>query len=396
MGDSIISRIGPKIVQNTGESQSSVMSQKAATSSFASKVHTHTMNDIEPIKVTGPWTLSDLEETFPEYASTFRSVVYMGGAYYMPTNNVQKLVKTTDFITFQMFDFPSLQQGLCYDKKDGIFMTAAGDGGSAATIYTSPDAVNWTSKATTSSINAACLASNNEGTYVLYGNTGLWVSHDKGDNWTQIEPYSGSGALNLIFCNSMFFLPYNENGRKIKYSADGDSWQETTLPQAQITGTYDVGPIAYGNGVYAVTRKYGTYVTISEDLTTWTNITAGGGYGNRGITFGNGAFKLFAQNKQCYSSSDGVNWSVEPGGTTNFEIQNAFYDGNYFVGLTSDQNATLYSKLDYTNAKVRIEDGGTGAATASQALVNLGVPEKPGSGTYNLQCVDGVLQWVSV
>ena len=170
-----------------------------------------------------------------------------------------------------------------------------------------------------------------------------------------------------------------------------------------------------------VPRYYDTYVTVSNDLQTWTNVTAGSGYGNYGITFGSGTFKLFSQNKRCFNSSDGINWFADPVGTMNFVIQNAFYLGKYFVGLTTDQNAVLYSKLDYTMAKAQIADGGTGADNLDDAKINLEIPglvqtagtsatsvmsqqavtdaingtlpAKPSSGTYYLKCVDGVLSW---
>jgi hypothetical protein len=43
---------------------------------------------------------------------------------------------------------------------------------------------------------------------------------------------------------------------------------------------------------------------------------------------------------------------------------------------------------------VTIEHGGTGATNSSQALINLGIPAVPTSGTYSLKAVDGVLSWI--
>jgi hypothetical protein len=49
-----------------------------------------------------------------------------------------------------------------------------------------------------------------------------------------------------------------------------------------------------------------------------------------------------------------------------------------------------------TNGIRSIAGGGTGAATAEQARVNLGIPAPPASGTYALRSVNGVLSWVAV
>lgn len=52
-------------------------------------------------------------------------------------------------------------------------------------------------------------------------------------------------------------------------------------------------------------------------------------------------------------------------------------------------------RISNTNTKpLEVNRGGTGANNSKQALINLGIPEIPSSGTYTLQASDGVLSWV--
>ncbi len=71
---------------------------------------------------------------------------------------------------------------------------------------------------------------------------------------------------------------------------------------------------------------------------------------------------------------------------------NNLYFGNY---NTSSKTVT-WNRIftSYSGCQVPIENGGTGASTSKQALINLGIPEIPLSGTYILQASDGVLSWV--
>ena len=248
--------------------------------------------------------------------------------------------------------------------------------GSAGVIYSSPDAITWTSRISpnnpnytdityangrfvavgtgtnpvaysddgiTWSLPVTPFTTNRSG--IAYGN-GLWIavasntvsiSSDNGLNWTTTTPVpelvfiTGFAFGNGIFCATGL----SEN---IATTANGTTW--STVP---ISGSNIILDIVFGNQIFVAIDANGRIFT-SNDTLTWTQQRSADGDTWRTITFGNGRFVAFADTSggdNVIYSINGTEW-IRLNDIPNYAWQGSTFGDGLFVAVGSS-GATMNS-----------------------------------------------------
>lgn len=238
----------------------------------------------------------------------------------------------------------------------GLFVALASDTGVANVIMTSPDGIVWTQRTTPSlggSVSMTSLAYNGSEFIVfgqsnvnqsLYSADGITWAQRTLDDWLSAKnvaygngiyvmmrggiQYSYNGinwagnyiapmtliTENVDFVNGKFLVTGQYSGGLAKeyigVSTNGTSWVYNLLPLTSL------GRVAYGNGVYVLTRGRNPGsddVMVSSDLITWNIYPVGlGSMLWNDIIFDNGLFIMTANDVsgvKAASSPDGINWT---------------------------------------------------------------------------------------
>ena len=152
-------------------------------------------------------------------------------------------------------------------------------------------------------------------------------------SWHKRHPFADGISLAGVTYGNDTFVAVGSQGT-ILMSADGASWEfqssETTERLIEVV---------YGDGTFVVLGENGLILT-STDATAWTHRTtlAGGPFWKDfGIAFGNGTF-VIAVKDVCYSSQDGITWSVSALTAPGVIGEIAFGNGIFVsVGRTGDE-----------------------------------------------------------
>lgn len=178
------------------------------------------------------------------------------------------------------------------------------------------------------------------GIFVCVRSLGYISYSVNGINWTNkvaIIGSSGSGYdINCVIFNSGQFIAMGET-RYIYTSTDGINW---------VRRSTSVGPsiyrgIAYGNGVYVGVGN-NTIVSVSENLTTWSQVNVPGSKTNKQcITFANGSFVTFAyyNDSGVSFSEDGYVWQSQDIDTP--QILSVAYGNGNFIGVGYNGNYAI-------------------------------------------------------
>lgn len=175
----------------------------------------------------------------------------------------------------------------------------------------SADGITWLQRA---------IDTNGAPTGVVYG-AGLYsMAHgnmyysSNAINWTFLPATDFWYRENVDFVNSNFVATGALSGGAassfVGVSTDGIAWVQRAIPLSSL------GRIAYGNGVYVLTRGRNPGsddVMVSSDLISWTSYPVGlGSTLWNDITFDNGLFIMTANDVsgvKAASSPDGITWT---------------------------------------------------------------------------------------
>jgi hypothetical protein len=241
-------------------------------------------------------------------ASTLRGVGYTGasaiaGSAFVASGAGGSLYSSADAV-----HWTSLTSNVATDLNaamygDGKFVVA----GDAGVILTSTDAVTWTkaTSGTTSDLRAFALS----GTLIIaVGTDGTILTSGDGLSWTARTSGTTSDLYGVAVGTSHFVAV--GAGGTLLTSTDAVTWQSGPL-----TTTLDLKSIAYGAGRFVAVGANGAVVT-STDGVTWTtgtpiaaNSLSAVVYGTRFVAVGSGG--------AIFTSADGITWAPADSGTTN-------------------------------------------------------------------------------
>ena len=217
---------------------------------------------------------------------------------------------------------------------------AAGNGGA---LYTSTDAITWTSR--TSGITAFIYALTYGNSLYVYGaGGGVIRTSTNGITWTART----SGSATTTYISSLTFgdnlYVYGNNIGAIRSSTNGITWTARTSGSSTI-----ISGLAYGNGVF-VYGDYSGQIRTSTDAITWTARTSGLATSEPiySLTYGDGIFVAGAgQTSRVLTSTDGVTWTKTAEGFPGVIYKIAYDDGIYL--LQASNIFGLYSSTDAVN-----------------------------------------------
>lgn len=221
-----------------------------------------------------------------------------------------------------------------------------------------------TSNFAVSGVAAALYAAGN---YIAVQGTQIFRSEDA-VTWQSANGFTGAssiayGAGKFVVTGSTHF---------IKYSGDGETWADATLPDSN-----DRYIVRYGNGVFV------TYGAHSADGITWEN----GGCNGSTLTFGNGVFLQAAQGSNAIlkRSTNGTTWELANNTTMPMnQIGIGFCCGKFVSFLFGNTSSTAYYSEDNGTTWNAITLP-TSVKPASMYIDDMGAE---GNGVFVLPCYD--------
>ncbi len=191
-----------------------------------------------------------------------------------------------------------------------------GSPGTSNNRAVSTDGITWITQAINNGFVTSGLASNGLGTfYVRSIRTAMAQYSTNGTTWVfQTNIYPSNRFEHAHYLNGLYILTGRlSSGAMSPFiitSSDGINWTQRTTPLTT------AGQMAYGNGVYVLTRgKIGDdLVLVSTDLVSWTAYSIGVGSQWDYIIFANGSFvvtnPLITGVVKVATSPDGINWTT--------------------------------------------------------------------------------------
>jgi hypothetical protein len=308
---------------------------------FAGAALAAQLNGNVPINALIP-LLASLPTLYTSQGSTFLKSGSLVSASGYPLARV-----TTNFAPVQISTVPGTNGGtnvvssLTY-QNSLFFALVSGLNGA---LYTSPDAVNWTARASSYFSNISGLAYGNSifvatTSPIIAQSAQQYATSTDGINWTQRSlPLSGMGAASIAFGNGIFVMPCQNSTAPLYTSTlltstDGINWTTRSMPSAQVWSG-----IAFGNGVFvAVSSTAPSVCATSTDGINWTVRTTPFSSGSvaANISFAGSLF-FSMMGSAVITSPDGVNWTtrtVPATGAVNY-LAGQYYIGGY---VSSDLN----------------------------------------------------------
>ncbi len=194
-------------------------------------------------------------------------------------------------------------------------------------ILSSADGVNWQAEVNPAPYGLEDILFAN-GMFVAFGTqwNNLLTSTD-GQHWSK-QTANFSGAFEMIHDGTRFLSVIA--GSFVVASTNGVNWGTLDKCAAQ----YDIGGLAYGNGIYveAGYKRTGTppdlYTT--TDLKEWTKQDSKAAQNLMNVGFGLGMFVAVGQKGTITTSPDGINWTLQTSKHTGF-IWDVATDGKHLV-----------------------------------------------------------------
>jgi hypothetical protein len=215
---------------------------------------------------------------------------------------------------------------------------AAGNGG---VLYTSTDAITWTSRTSGVTTFIYDLIYGNS-LYVYGADAGVIRTSTDGITWTART----SGSATTTYISALTFgdnlYVYGNNIGAIRSSTNGITWTARTSGT-----TFRIGALAYGNGVF-VYGDYNGNIRTSTDAITWDARTSGLPAGDfvTSMIYGDGIFVAGAGvTSKLLTSTDGVTWTKVAEGFPGAIYSLAYDDGIYLL----QSNFAPYSSTDAVN-----------------------------------------------
>ncbi len=200
-------------------------------------------------------------------------------------------------------------------------------GGNGGILYTSTDAITWSSQTsgTSSNINGVAFGAS---TYVYGGAGGVVRSSTDAVTWTSRTSNTTSVINTVIWSGSLFV--YCTNGGGIGTSTDGITWTARTSGAA-----VNLISLAFGSSTYVYIATGGNIGT-STDAITWSTSTVGNVSAVSNITsliYGSSLFVAAGLLGFLATSTNGSSWTMRAS-TTQTAINSVLYDGSNYLYYT--------------------------------------------------------------
>jgi hypothetical protein len=238
----------------------------------------------------------------------------------------------------------------------GLFVAV----GEAGTILSSSDGITWTAEVNTPTrSDLACVIYAKDQFVALGADDSVLVSAD-GLKWTRYETLNSLGLIKITYGNGLYVAigAVALGEQSVATSVDGYSWTSHEYQVALPLTSYS--SVAYGNGLYVVTRGEPAGILVSSDAVTWKTIFAPSDMS--AITFANGQFVAFGVGT-ILTSADGSTWTTRawPKGVIQQGLSSVAYGNGQFVAV-GGFGIILSSPAD--NSKAAILLGTAMAGTA--------------------------------
>lgn len=199
--------------------------------------------------------------------------------------------------------------------------------GSAGSIFTSNDAVNWTQQTNIAGISSTLrsIAYGNN-TYVAVGDSGRIATSIDSTSWTSRTSGTTSRLDRVGFGNGVFMAVGRAN-TVVRSTDNGSTWSFIT-----VSGTYR--GITYSNvtNEWVIVGDGGVISTSSNDGASWSSRSSGIVTDLQGINFIGSAFYATGANGVILRSADGITWvNVNDSGVTTYLRMPFYADGVYLV-----------------------------------------------------------------
>ncbi len=214
---------------------------------------------------------------------------------------------------------------------DGIYYVVGIDG----KLYTSGDAINWSSQTLFTQERARQIAIGN-GKIVVMGESGSAAVSSDGINWIVASVTTTSGN-SLQFADGYFFFL---SSNKIYLSEDGLNWTSSYPTDF----SYNNKALAYGNDVFLVAGNNPTLLYASENGLDWSRPLRSESYNFHDVVYGDNGFVAVLHGAQIIHSHDGFNWSQPT--TLSGDIRDVTHvNGYYFLGGYPAHSTAGYKML---------------------------------------------------
>lgn len=227
-----------------------------------------------------------------------RFVAVGGSPYYIggPVGSAAVLTSTNGY-TWQasLTDLENQLSAVAYGN--GLWVVCGDDGG----IFTSTDGVNWTNHSLPPTSHDLHELVYGNGRFVAFGFSDLMYHSTNGVDWVSADTPLVSQVASARFINGRFIGVGGNDDGFIFSSADGVTWEQTTL-----AGTGWLEGVAYGKGRYVAIGR--DVSAVSFDGTNWTvQPVPIPGYD---IQFADGWFIAVGPAYGMLVSRDGIQWEM--------------------------------------------------------------------------------------
>jgi hypothetical protein len=264
--------------------------------------------------------------------------------------------------------------------------------GGSGRLYSSPDAITWTSRTSNFSTTTIQSVAYGNGTWVAVGASGKISSSTDGITWTARTANVSTNFLrSVIYANSLFVaVGFGANGGTggITTSTDGITWTQRSTPTTSSPSLEDV---AYGGGYYVAVGSWNTNNGYySTNGTSWTVVdtTLASGHDVTHIKYVNGVWITLKANNNggagTNSSTPNTTWSAD------FSQMAALATGVAYVGVYGSTLYGISKSLDTTAGYPtgvngpQLLVGVTNPGTSNVSAINpINLPYGNGSQTIN-------------
>lgn len=216
------------------------------------------------------------------------------------------LATSTDAVTWSYSTAPGSSNGGQLTFGNGLFLLSTGSG---TTVFTSPNGITWTSRASALQSSASPYgATYGGGFYVVCGLFGTISSSTDGVTFTSRLRTNGNGFTRAAYKSNVWLVG---GGDGIWRSTDGISFSQVS--------SLGGNALAAGSSLFIRGQNGGGLYT-SPDGNTWTSRTSGFGSTNiRAASFSNGLYIIggggsFTGGGKLGTSPDGITWTLRTSG----------------------------------------------------------------------------------
>lgn len=190
------------------------------------------------------------------------------------------------------------QVGVIAYNNSNLYVAGFNDG----TLFSSPDAITWTSRTSGFGANGINKIAYGNGLWVAVGVNGTLTTSTDGITWTSRTSQFGTGQIRDVkYANSLWVaVGQNSTGPAlgISTSTDGLTWTART-----VTGTIgtSANSVDYGNGYWVLTAANATNnAAYSTNGTTWTAFATGSATNSNSGLYVNGYWLIYDASSNIY------------------------------------------------------------------------------------------------